>query len=160
MSSIAHSAKRVSTNLVAFVTSIFLTTILCSVFASASNIEIPNDCANGIGQGQTNAPPAQFYTDSCREPGNYSGSTDAPQSTYVAGAASDSLDLVQLDVFAADLSTGVLLSGIGTPGSSEAVSDVNASDSPDRVPEPTSFTLMCVGLLAGLGIHLRKTYLA
>ena len=144
MSSIAHSAKRVSTNLVAFVTSIFLTTILCSVFASASNIEIPNDCANGIGQGQTNAPPAQFYTDSCREP----------------GAASDSLDLVQLDVFAADLSTGVLLSGIGTPGSSEPVSDVNASVSPDRVPEPTSFTLMCVGLLAGLGMHLRKTYLA
>jgi hypothetical protein len=159
MLSIAHSAKRVSTNLVAFLASIVLTTILGPALASASNIELPNDCVNGIGQGQINAIPAQFPTDSCRQPGSDFGSTDASQSTYVA-AATDSLDLVQLDDFATGLSIGVLPSGIGTPGSSEAVSDVNASDSPDRVPESPSVTLMCIGLVAGLGVRLRKTYLA
>lgn len=154
MLSIARCAKRVSTNVVAFVPSIILTTILCPVLASASNIEPFNDCANSISQDQSNVTPAQVYTYSCRRPGNNFGSADALQNTYVAAVASDSLDLVQLDV-ATDLSTSSLLPENSTTGPSEAVSD--ASDNPDRVPEPPSVTLMCLGLVAGLGMHLRKT---
>ena len=156
MLSIARCAKRVSTKVAAFVAPIIIPTILCPVLASASNIDLLSDCANGIRQDQNNVTPAQVQTYSCRQPGNDFGSTDALQNTDAA-VASDSLDLVQLDVIATDLSTGTLLSGNSTTGSSQAVSKVNASDRPDRVPEPPSVTLMCLGLVAGLGMHLRKT---
>jgi hypothetical protein len=157
MLSIAHSAKRVSTKVAAFVAPIIFTTVLCPVLASASNIELLSDCANSISQDQSYVTPAQVYTDSCRQPGNDFGSIGAWQNTYAADIASDSLDLVQLDVIATDLYTGSLLSGNSKTGSSEAVSDANASDNPDRVPESPSVTLICVGLVAGLGMHLRKT---
>lgn len=157
MLSIAHSAKRVSTNVVAFLASIILTTTLCPVLASASNIDLLSDCANGISQDQSNVTSAQIHAYSCRQPGNVFGSTGALQNTYFAAVASDSLDLVQLDVIATDLYTGGILSENSTTGSSEAVSDANASERPDRVPEPPSVTLICLGLVAGLGMHLRKT---
>jgi hypothetical protein len=157
MLSIAHSAKRVSTNVVAFVASMIFTAILCPALASASSIELLNDCANGITQDQSNVTPARIHTYSCRHPGNDFDSTGALQNTYFAAVVSDSLNLVQLDVIATDLYTGSLLSGNSTTGSSEGVSKVSASETPDRVPEPPSVTLMCLGLVAGLGMHLRKT---
>lgn len=157
MLSIAHSAKRDSTNVVTCIASIIFAAILCPVVASASNIELLNDCANSISHGESNVTPAQVYTYSCREPGNYFDSAGASQNTYVAAFASDSPDLEQLDVIAIDLPTANLLLGNSTTASSEAVSNVNATGNPDRVPEPPSVALMCLGLVAGLGIHLRKT---
>jgi hypothetical protein len=167
MLSNAHSAKRVSINVVAFVASIIFTTNLCPVLANASRIELLNDCANGISQGQPNATTAQGYTFSCQPAGNYFGSTEALQSVDVIAGASDflhpvrldpaQLDPVQLDIVATDLSASPLLSGVSVTESSGAVSDADQSDSPDRVPEPLSLTLICIGLVAGLGIHLHKT---
>ena len=143
MLSIAHSAKRVSINVMTFVALIIFTTVLCPALAKASNIEPLNDCSV-----------AQVYTFSCQQTGNYFDSTEALQSTVTAVAG---LDHVQLDAIGANLSTSTLLSGVSMTGSSGAVTDVNQNDSPGRLPEPPSLTLMCIGLVAGLGIHLRKT---
>jgi uncharacterized membrane protein YqgA involved in biofilm formation len=157
MLSIAHSAKRALINVVIFVASIIFTTILCPVLANALNIEPLNDCANGISQGPAKTTIAQVYTFRYQQTGNDLGSTEALQNACVTAVANDFLDDVQSDIIAPDLSTGVLLSGVGVTGSSGAVSDASANDSPDRVLEPPSLTLMCIGLVAGLGIHLQKT---
>jgi hypothetical protein len=132
---IAHSAKF---SLVKAAYLIFIVLLFANV-AKAANIELLNDC------GSASPTSAQTYSYLC-----LGGGDTLPGNLF---------DPVPSDIFTSDPFATNLPSEFTYTGSLSTIDEVQtAAETSPRVDEPSCLTLLSIGSVLALGVHLRRKY--